>query len=545
MDNEFDYLLPEGTSAEVGSIVRVDLHGRRVRGWVTAVDVEPPVGLALRTVSKVSGLGPDRELQDLAAWASKRWTGSRSIYLTTASPPRNVATLVLRSSSRHESTWSAGVHLRRVGPATDPFDKIEEAARQGPALVLVPSQRQQVATARRLRRLGIDTAIYPDDWARAASGGVTVVGTRSAAWARMPELTAIVMVDIHDESYWSEAAPTWNAFDVCVERARMRNIAMLGVSSVPRVVQIHAGVLEAPDRSEERSAWAPLHVVDVRKSDPSKGLYSAALVELLRSDKRVVCVLNRKGRARLLVCAACDAVASCDQCNGAEMLVDEVLECRRCATQRGVFCAVCGSTRLKQLRQGVTKVADELARLALREVAEVSSDSTELPDAAVLVGTEAVLHRIGKADAIAFLEFDQELLAERYKAEEDALVLLARASRLVGGHRRNGVVVVQTRQPEHLVLRAAAAGNPALFSDHEDARRRELGWPPYSVLARLSGPRAGDAARSMPASVDAFGPDESGKWMLRAPDHATVTETLSGFKRKGRDLRVEIDPARA
>lgn len=44
IDREFDYWVPErfGPLAGVGCVVRVDLAGRRVRGWVSAEGVEPP-----------------------------------------------------------------------------------------------------------------------------------------------------------------------------------------------------------------------------------------------------------------------------------------------------------------------------------------------------------------------------------------------------------------------------------------------------------------------------------------------------------------------
>jgi primosomal protein N' (replication factor Y) len=93
-----------------------------------------------------------------------------------------------------------------------------------------------------------------------------------------------------------------------------------------------------------------------------------------------------------------------------------------------MLCAACGSQKMKTLRAGVTRVREELEALAGVAVGEVTgdTDSDELPDAPVLVGTEAVLHRVtGPVRAVAFLEFDQELLAPRYRAGEEALGLLA------------------------------------------------------------------------------------------------------------------------
>ena len=69
IDKEFDYLVPEGVEAQVGDVVRIELHGRRVGAWIVAVDVEPVPGVALKPLAKVSGQGPASELIELAAWA--------------------------------------------------------------------------------------------------------------------------------------------------------------------------------------------------------------------------------------------------------------------------------------------------------------------------------------------------------------------------------------------------------------------------------------------------------------------------------------------
>jgi len=53
VDDGFAYAVPEGMAVEVGSLVRVPLGGRRVRGWVVAVG-EPPRP-RLRPLLAVSG----------------------------------------------------------------------------------------------------------------------------------------------------------------------------------------------------------------------------------------------------------------------------------------------------------------------------------------------------------------------------------------------------------------------------------------------------------------------------------------------------------
>ena len=117
------------------------------------------------------------------------------------------------------------------------------------------------------------------------------------------------------------------------------------------------------------------------------------------------------------------------------------LTCRRCATERPEVCLACGATRLSVLRAGVTRAREELEALAGRPVVEVTAATGELPPGplapgTVVVGTEAALHRAGRADAVAFLDFDQSLTAPRYRAAEQAMALLVLAARLVGGRPR-------------------------------------------------------------------------------------------------------------
>ncbi len=212
------------------------------------------------------------------------------------------------------------------------------------------------------------------------------------------------------------------------------------------------------------------------------------------------------------------------------------------------MCLHCGSTRLKTLRVGVSRVREELSALAGRPVGEVTAETKELPATPILVGTEAVLHRVGPVDGVVFLDFDQELLAPRYRAGEEAMALLARASRLVGGRRRGGRVLVQTRVPHHEVLTAAVGADPARFAVSESGMRIALGLPPARALALVSGPVADtyvDALKAAGAGdVEISGPDK-GRWLLRAPDHDTLCDLLASVPRPPGRLRVEVDPLRA
>jgi primosomal protein N' (replication factor Y) len=543
-------------AVRVGAIVRVPLHGRRVRGWVTALDVEPAPGVRLQPIAKVTGRGPSSELIDLAGWAAWRWAGRRTSFLRAASPDRAIAGLpsrpppVVAAATRAQPLADEALAqprtVLRLPPGADRFPVIEAAMGRGPALVLAPSATDAVHLAQRLRRSGRPVALLPDDWAKAAAGGSTVVGTRASAWAPAPDLAAVVVLDAHDDAHVEERAPTWNAWVVAAERARLDGVPCVAVTPSPTLDLLEWGQLIVPSRREERDGWPPLEVIDRRNDDPRSGLYAPRLVELIRSGGRVLCVLNRKGRATLLACATCNELSRCERCDGAMAQGGDGLLCRRCGATRPMVCVLCGAQRLKQLRVGVSRAREELETLAGVPVGEVTADSDGVPDAPVLVGTEAVLHRVPSADAVVFLDFDQELLAPHFTAGEHALALLARAGRIVGGRRRDGRLIVQTRLPDHEVIGAALHADPARATGPDRARRLALGLPPFGAMAVVSGEPAaafvaglGDAG----APVDVRGPLD-GVWQVRAPNHQVLCDALAAVARPAGRLRVEVDPRR-
>lgn len=558
IDREFDYLVPDGARVEVGDVVRIDLHGRRVGGWVTAVGVDPPPGVKLRALARVSGRGPRPDTIALASWAAWRWSGRRVPFLRTASPDRVVAALPAVSrrtvpvpdvvDELAREALSVQRAVVRLPPASDTYPFVLAAAGRGNALVITPSLDAARHLGLRLRRAGVPTALMPREWA-AAAAGATVVGARAAAWAPVDDLAAVVVLDEHDEGLKEERSPTWHARDVAVERARLAGVPCVLVSPCPSLEAQEWGRLLRPSRQAERAGWPVVDVVDRREEDPAKaGLYSPLLVARLRGRGRVVCVLNRTGRARLLACAACGELARCERCGASTSQTDPgVLQCRQCGLERPVICLVCHATRMKNLRAGVSRAREELEALAGEPVVEVSAKTagTDLAAARVYVGTEAVLHQVHDAAVVAFLDLDQELVAPRYRAAEQALALVTRAARLLGGRAEGGRLVLQTRLPHHEVVTAALHADPGRVAAADRRRRQALGDPPFTATATVSGV-ASEAfvdAFDPPPGTEVLGPRD-GAWLLRAPDHRALCDALAATPRPAGRLRIAVDPLR-
>ncbi len=633
IDREFTYVVPDQLASgrvpvEVGTVVRVVLNRRRLRGWVTELDAQVPGDRELAPISSVVGVGPPPHVVELARWAAWRWAGTWAHFLRTASADRVVAGLPSEPAQwpdiapseppggpAHAGTpdwvsaaWASDQRLltvMRLGPCADEWPLVTAALRRGRSLVLVPTVAWAARLAGRLRHAGVATALAPRDWAGAASAHA-VVGTRAGAWAPCGRLDAVVVLDEHDEAYQSEAAPTWNARDVAVERARRDGARCLLAGPMPSPDAVHialaAGGSAAPPtgsgrssmsptsasnpaasagaptipavatapRSLELEAWPRVDIADRRRDDPATGEWCGeALTDLLRSDRTVVCVLNRKGRARLAYCASCGDLACSTESGRALRLAGHQLVDPESGETRPAVCEACGATRFRRVRVGVKGVAEEMERLARRPVVQVVGEvpagaaegrarnpagrehagRRRAEGPALYIGTEAVLHRVPSAHVVAFVDFDQELTAPRYRAGEEAFALLVRAARLVGPRAGGGSILVQTRLPAHPVLAAAATADPSAWLDAEVQRRSVMHQPPAAAWTLVSGAAAAAFVELLFADPDASALDiagpADGTWRIRGETHQALLGALGRTERPNGRLRVAVDPMRA
>ena len=507
VNKTFDYLVPESLkNVKVGSIVRVELQGRRVDAWV--IDEVVRSGLIkFKDVISLLSEGPSEEVVQLSQWAARRFCGPLRAVLSSASPSLRVKQLGTRHSGAARKSGQRGVVAEAeelfnnqrggvlVWPAPRPLRPVlESGISRGRTLVVTPSVGFARTIAQALRREGLSVALMPDDWQRAAEGVDVVVGARSAVWASIPELKSIIVLDEHDERLQDERSPTWHSRDVAIERARSLGIPCLLVSPLPTVSATHwAGSQAVRFVEPATSDWPTIEVVDPYsdlgdEEKPQFGLLSSRLIEVLRDkSKTVVCILNTKGRSRLLSCKACKAIIRCENCDAAVIQNDEGLrECNRCGAHRPATCQSCSSNALALLRKGVAKMRDEIEKAALRQVVELSAETTVAANAASLVyiGTEAALHRVSSADVVVFLDFDNELFAPTYRAGEQAWTLLIHAIRLLKGS-TNALIVLQSQDASNAQYADFISPEPQLLIEREQKKRKVMQLPPYAAMARV------------------------------------------------------------
>ena len=350
-------------------------------------------------------------------------------------------------------------------------------------------------------------------------------------------LAAVVVLDEHDEGCKEEQAPTWHARDVVVERARRAGVPCALLSPCPTLEALAVASAAPPSAADERAGWPIVDVVDRRREDPRAGLSRPAGAALARRTVAGSCASSTAPGGP--ACWPAPPAASSPAASAAA----RPSRSRRpacCAAAAAApsapWCAACGGGRMKNLRVGVSRAREELEALAGEPVAEVARPAPASPWAPrrCCTGSDGV-------GVVAFLDFDQELLAPRYRAAEQALALFARAARLLGG--RAGRPAGAADPPAGTRWWSRPARRPRRLTPAErDARRCEL--PAVHGAGGGVGPGGPGVRRGAgapPASRCSAPTTAAGS---SAPPTTTLCDALAATPRPPGRVRVEVDPLR-
>lgn len=361
-----------------------------------------------------------------------------------------------------------------------------------------------------------------DQYERAAQGEIRiVVGPRSALFVPFEHLGLIIIDEEHEPSYKSESTPKYHTREVAIERARLAGASVVLGSATPS--------LESYDRAEkgeykklvlERRAGTgtmPLvHIVDLREElkERNYSIFSRrlqeAVKERLEKKEQVMLFLNRRGFAGFVSCRNCGNVVKCPHCDISYKVHKnksgkvDTLTCHYCGNTvlMPERCPECGSPHIAGFGIG-TEQLESMAGKMFPEarVLRMDADTTMGKDgheqilsqfregrADLLIGTQMIVkgHDFPNVTLVGVMAADLSLFAGDYRSSERTFQLLMQAGGRAGRGKKAGEVIIQTYQPEHHCIQAAAAHDYRQFYEKEMAYRNMLHYPPvYSMAAVL------------------------------------------------------------
>jgi primosomal protein N' (replication factor Y) len=570
VDEGFWYEIPDHLSdVQIGSIVRVPLSGRRVRGWV----VEKSDGRdgKLKEIGAVSGMAPafDGKLLESMLWAARHYVAPVSVLLGRATPP-NLPRKIPKGEAIHDREMSPGaladVIARTAGDDRSPvmalvgnwrrlawLEELGPVLASGRSVLVVAASAAEVTDiAERAGAIwgGVAVAVSGEDdktdtktWQAAQSPPRLVIGTPKTASWRIGGLGLAIVLEEGRRAMKDRQTPTLHVRDLMRTRSRLEGFNLVFYGPTPSVELLVAG---AETVHEGNRAWPLVEIVDRTEDRPGSGFLSdrslAAISATAESGERVFVFTHRRIGFASMRCTRCRSLRTCAKCG---TRVGRVDSCPRCNNSIGT-CRNCGNTEFEEMGTIPERLVSEINRRVGEVVAAVHPH-----EGPVTVGTERDLAGLPMVQLAVAADVDGMLLSTGYRTAEEALRQLARVALAV----RDGTgarLMLQTSRPDSLLVTTLKRGDPIPYLERVLVERAKEGTPPASemIAVEIRGNIPGTAEADLASLEDAvvMGPIEvpDGKrWLLTGAlgkARLALRPLVGRWRDGGATVRVDADP---
>jgi primosomal protein N' (replication factor Y) len=400
------------------------------------------------------------------------------------------------------------------------------------AILLVPEIALTPQTVARVRGVfgdkvavlhsGLSDGERADAWRALRQGErLVAVGPRSAVFAPVQRLGAIVVDEEHEPSYKQGSAPRYHARDAAAMRAQLEGARLILGSATPSLETLsdeRIVTFGLPDRVGSRPL-PPVEIVDLRSAPriaspetppgpiPWSDALDTAISGALERGEQVILLLNRRGFATFVQCPACGNVPGCPQCAIALTVhhTPLTMRCHYCGHEEAIpeICAICGHPTQRLRGLGTQQLEHFVglryprARIARMDLDTTSSkwahhhilERVARGEVDILLGTQMIAKGLDfpNVTVVGVVDADTGLHFPDFRAGERTFQLVAQVAGRAGRGARGGRVFVQTRAPDHHAIRAAAAHSVSQFAAAELPLRSPPNppYPPRTGLVRF------------------------------------------------------------
>ncbi len=348
------------------------------------------------------------------------------------------------------------------------------------------------------------------NWLSIVSGNAKIIiGARSALFLPYKNLRLIIVDEEHDTSFKQEqGGAIYNARDMAIILAKIENIPIILSSATPLLETIYnvknGNYIHV--RLTKRFSGIDLPQVKVVDMKNSKQWISGELFEHIRKTiekkQQVMLFLNRKGYAQMVICKKCGHKISCLNCSIwlTYHKKKNLLLCHHCAyhMEFPTECINCQNKESLLLYGiGIERLLEKMVQLIPNvKIVTISSDQKSVgsildsilkDEINVIIGTQIIAkgHNFPKLSLVGIINADLSLENSDLRATEKTYQLLHQVSGRSGRFSERGMVIIQTRDPDHKIINALQYHQRDLFYDTELESRKKSNMPPFSRLIAL------------------------------------------------------------
>lgn len=428
-----------------------------------------------------------------------------------------------------------------------------------------------------------------------------VVGARSAIFSPFQNLGVIIIDEEQVTSYKQENNPRYHTRDVALFRCKYHNCPLVLGSATPSLesyARAKKGVyrLLTLNKRANNKLMPEIRIVDMKKEirnnyhNISLELENA-IKEKLDKKEQIIILLNRRGYSSMLTCKDCGEVIKCPNCDISLTYhkTSNTLRCHYCGygTKVQDTCPSCYGRSLTMYGLGTEKLEEELVKKFNARVVRMDLDTTTSKKAHskiikdfleqkydILVGTQMIAKGLDfpNVTLVGVINADASLNIPDFRSSEYTYQLLSQVSGRSGRDKKEGIVIIQTLNPEHYSIKYAKDHDYDGFFNYEMRIRKKLGYPPYYYLTLIKilsrdyqlcmkeANKVGEFLRkNLPSDVIVLGPSIASTFKVnniyhfqciikykKEDDIKEVLRTIDNIYKVNAKVRIEmdIDPVR-
>ena len=354
---------------------------------------------------------------------------------------------------------------------------------------------------------------------------VVIIGPRSALFSPVRNLGLVVVDEAHEPAYKQEQSPRYTATRVASQLGGLTDAKVILGTATPAIADYYlAKSRGAIARMRQLAIGSKFTEVDSKVIDLkdrtqfSHSPYLSdqlidAIKTTLSAKKQVLLYLNRRGSARLILCQQCGWQLLCPNCDVPLVYHGDshITRCHICGHSEPppTSCPKCSNPDIIYKSIGTKALVETVAKL-FPEFRVQRFDSDNLAgervnelyqqlhkrEIDILIGTQLLVKGfdLPHLGLVGIVSAETSLSLPDYTSEERAYQLLYQVIGRVGRGHGKGQVIVQTYNPESVVLIAALSRQWQPFYEHIIAQRQQYRFPPFAYLLKLVCRRATSAS---------------------------------------------------